>query len=171
MASSARLSLETAMMARCCALSWAAGFPAAAAGASDRRLAHPAPPVASDIARPCDELGTAGCPPDPGWKVDASSVGLEAFAVRREGSWARPQGCRGGTSGCGRDQAQERRPSCPDCPGTLLAHLADVNLEMLTDVVARRDEPGHRVFRVKKRATPSGVAASRTPPFVCRRPS
>src|SRR3954469_22317813 len=47
-----------------------------------------------------------------------------------------------------------------------LAHLADVNLEMLTAVIARRDDH-YRVFRVKKRSTPSGAAASRRYRTIC----
>jgi RNA-directed DNA polymerase len=40
-----------------------------------------------------------------------------------------------------------------------LAHLADSNLDMLTEVVARRVDP-YRVFRVKKRASSMKVAAA-----------
>ena len=47
-----------------------------------------------------------------------------------------------------------------------LAHLADVNLDMLTNVVARRDDL-YRVFRVKKRAAPGGVTAPRRFRTIC----
>jgi RNA-directed DNA polymerase len=47
-----------------------------------------------------------------------------------------------------------------------LAHLADINLDMLRNVVARRDDP-YRVFRVKKRAAPGGVAAPRRYRTIC----
>lgn len=47
-----------------------------------------------------------------------------------------------------------------------LAHLADVNLEMLSNVVKRQDDP-YRVFRVKKRAIPGGTAAPRRFRTIC----
>ncbi len=39
-----------------------------------------------------------------------------------------------------------------------LAHLADVSAEQLQQVIFRQDDP-YRVFRVKKRGTPNGIAA------------
>ena len=64
------------MRVRCDAPSWVTGVPVAAVGAFDRRfdVLHSQSQATSLGLR--DELGTAGCPPDPRWKVDASSVGL-----------------------------------------------------------------------------------------------
>lgn len=47
-----------------------------------------------------------------------------------------------------------------------LAHLADVNREMLVRIVRREDDP-YRVFRVKKRPAPGGIKAPRRHRTIC----